>query len=128
LKQDYPFAIVSNGLVFYIKAILESIGLKDIEINAAEGRCSPDGMEIAFPGSDGNIPETDFKENYTRQLEDKGYRVVCLGDSISDKYVARRAFKVFAIGELSDFCRKENIVFTPFDDFNDIKSGLEAIK
>jgi 2-hydroxy-3-keto-5-methylthiopentenyl-1-phosphate phosphatase len=128
LNRDFNFAVVSNGLVFYIKAILDSIGVKGIEINAARGRCSPAGMSVIFPGSDGKVSAIDFKEIYTRRMENKGYKVICLGDSISDKYVARRAYKVFAIGELGDFCRKENIAFTPFETFFDIKPGLEAIK
>ncbi len=128
LDRGFHFAIVSNGLVFYIKAILDKIGMNGIEINAARGLCSPDGMAVKFPGPDGSVPVDDFKETCTRRLEHQGYKVICLGDSASDIFTARRAWKVFAIGELSDFCRKENIAFSPFQSFFDIKNGLEAIK
>ncbi|OGO31030.1 MAG: hypothetical protein A2Z29_08140 [Chloroflexi bacterium RBG_16_56_11] len=127
LKKGFRFVIVSNGLTFYIKAILGSIGVDDIEIIAARSRSSSRGMLLQYPGPDGRETDSDFKEEYTRYLEKQGYRVVCLGDSISDIFTARRAYRVFATGALREHCRREKIAFTPFKDFGEVVRGLEKL-
>ena len=80
-----------------------------------------------YAGPDGKETRSDFKEEYTRFLEKKGYRVVCLGDSVSDIFTARRAYRVFATGALPARCRRENIAFIPFDDFRDVIRGLKTL-
>jgi 2-hydroxy-3-keto-5-methylthiopentenyl-1-phosphate phosphatase len=127
LKKGYYFVVVSNGLVFYIEAILDNIGMNGIEVIAARAYCSPLGMKVEYLGIDDKGLPGDFKEAQTRRLEEEGYKVVCLGDSISDIYTARRAWRVFATRELSDVCRKEGVNFVPYSDFFDIIRGLEAI-
>jgi 2-hydroxy-3-keto-5-methylthiopentenyl-1-phosphate phosphatase len=127
-KKGFYFIVVSNGLIFYIEAILDKLGLKNIQVIAARSQSGPEGMKIDYIGPDGVETDSDFKEEYTRFLEKKGYDVVCLGDSISDVLTARRAYRVFATGTLPRYCRRDNITFTPFKDFHDVIRGLETIE
>jgi 2-hydroxy-3-keto-5-methylthiopentenyl-1-phosphate phosphatase len=126
-KKDFYFSIISNGLVFYIDAILEKLGLKGIDVIAAKNTFGNDGLAIEYAGPDGNEAGADFKESYTELLKNKGYNVVCIGDSVTDVPVARRAHYVFATDALKKFCERENIKYFPFDDFYDVINGLESI-
>jgi 2-hydroxy-3-keto-5-methylthiopentenyl-1-phosphate phosphatase len=119
--------IVSNGLIFYIEAILEKIGLNNVEIFAARNSFSPRGMKVAYVGPDGTEMEAGFKEAYTGLLEKRGYAVVYVGNGASDIFSARRARHVFATGELLECCRREKVPCTPFTDFYDIIRGLETL-
>lgn len=126
-QKGYHFVIVSNGLNFYIDAILYDLGLRNIEVFAAQNQFSPDGMITKYIGPNGDEPETDFKEAFTELLEKQGYRVVCIGDSISDIFTAKRASHVFATGNLCSYCRKENLNYISFETFHDVIRGFKAI-
>ena len=127
-RKDYKFVIVSNGLTFYIEAILERLGVDGVEIFAARNQFSPDGMKVNYIGPDGNEMEAGFKEAYTILLKQRGYSVIYVGNGVSDIYPSRQAIKVFATGDLLEKCREEKLACTPFNDLNDVVRGLENIK
>jgi 2-hydroxy-3-keto-5-methylthiopentenyl-1-phosphate phosphatase len=119
--------IVSNGLIFYIEAVLEKLGLNGVEVFAAQNRFYPGGVEVAYIGPDGAEMEVGFKEAYTDLLKEKGYDVIYVGNGVSDIFSARKAKHVFAVDELLKRCRQEKVPCTPFRDFYDIIQGLEAL-
>lgn len=127
-KRGFRFVIVSNGLNFYIEAILGDMGIKNIEVFAAQSRFSRDGMEVKYIGPDGSQLEGGFKEAYTELFLRNGYRVVYVGNGISDSYPARRAHHIFATGDLLERCKEMNLDCTPFDDLNDVVRGLELLQ
>ncbi len=122
------FVIVSNGLDFYIRTILEAIGLDDIEVFAAQARFGTDGVEARYLGPEGNELQDDFKEAYIRHFLNKGYRIAYVGNGDSDIPSARLAHHVFATGQLLDYFKGESLGCTPFTDFNDVVSGLELLE
>ncbi len=122
------FAIVSNGLDFYIHTILTDAGVKDIEVFAAKTQFNPKGLKVKYIGPDGAELERDFKESYTRSFLSQGYRVLYVGDGISDLSAARHAQHIFACGQLLGLCKETNVPCTPFTDFNDVVKGLELLK
>jgi 2-hydroxy-3-keto-5-methylthiopentenyl-1-phosphate phosphatase len=126
-RKGFAFVIVSNGLIFYVEAILDNLGIKGIEALAAQNQFSPEGVKVQYIGPDGSQMEAGFKEAYTELLLKRGYSVVYVGNGISDIYPARRAIKVFATGDLLKRCREENLECTPFNDLNDVVSGLETL-
>ena len=126
-NNGFKFVIVSNGLSFYIEAILREMGIKNIEAFAAESRFSPQGMQVKYIGPDGSQLEDSFKEAYTELFLRKGYRVVYVGNGVSDIYPARRAHHIFATGDLLDLCRKTSLDCMPFNDLNDVVRGLELL-
>lgn len=125
--KGFRFVIVSNGLVFYIDAILASMGLNDIEVFSAQSWFSPEGMVVKYIGPDGSQLEDSFKETYIKLFLRDGYRVIYVGNGVSDIYPARRAHHVFATGELLERCHETNLDCTPFDDLNDVVKGLELL-
>jgi len=117
--------IVSNGLIFYIEAILKKLGTDGVDVYAARNSFTPKGVEVAYIGPDGKEMEVGFKEAYTGWLAEQGYRVIYVGNGASDIFSARRASHVFAVDELLKCCLKEKVPCTPFTDFFDIIKGLE---
>ena len=121
------FTIVSNGLRFYIETVLKSISLDNIEIFAAETTFTPEGMVVKYVGPDGSHNNNGFKEWHTRLYTQKGYRVIYLGNGISDLPAARRAHHTFATGDLKQLCRENNVGYTPFEDFHDVIKGFKLL-
>jgi 2-hydroxy-3-keto-5-methylthiopentenyl-1-phosphate phosphatase len=123
--KGHRFVIVSNGLIFYIQALLESLGLNDVEVFAARNEFHPGGMKVSYISPDGEELDAGFKEAYTRLLQQEGYDVAYVGNGDSDIFSSRLAYKVFATGDLVRKCREENLECIPFNDLFDVIRGLE---
>ena len=126
-RKGFRFVIVSNGLVFYIEAILRDIGIDNIEVLAAQTNFGPEGIEARYIGPKGNEIQDGFKETYTRLFLSKDYRVVYIGNGISDSSPAKQAHHIFATGELLTYCKETNLDCTPFVDLNDVIRDLELL-
>jgi 2-hydroxy-3-keto-5-methylthiopentenyl-1-phosphate phosphatase len=129
-RKDYKTVIVSNGVIFYIEAILKKSGvskIKGIEIYAAKDEFYSGGMKVAYIGPDGNELEAGFKEAYTSSLLKEGYRVIYVGNGDSDIYPARRAKFIFATDQLLKRCQAEKLDCIPFNDFFEVINGLEKL-
>ncbi len=126
-SKGFRFAIVSNGLVFYIEGILRHIGIDNIDILAAQTNFGPEGIEAKYIGPKGNEIQDGFKEVYTNLFLSRGYRVVYVGNGISDASPAKLAHHIFATGELLTCCQETNLNSTPFADLNDVVRGLELL-
>jgi len=126
-KRGFRFVIVSNGLDFYIEAILRDIGVDNIEVLAAQTHFGPKGIEVKYIGPEGNQIQDGFKEAYIRLFLSRGYRIVYVGNGISDASSAKQAHHIFATGELLAYCKQTNLNCTPFVDLNDVVSGLELL-
>jgi 2-hydroxy-3-keto-5-methylthiopentenyl-1-phosphate phosphatase len=126
-RKDYKVVIVSNGLTFYIEAILEKLGINGLEIHSAENVFFSGGMKVRYLGPDGKELEAGFKEAYTDMLCGEGYSVIYLGNGTSDIYPSRKAKCVFATADLLERCKEENLKCYPFNDFHDVISVLETL-
>ena len=127
-RRGFQFVIVSNGMDFYIKAILEDIGINNIQVFAAQTKFVADGIEARYIGPEGNQLEDNFKEAYIKLFREKGYRVIYAGDGSSDIFPARQADYVFATGKLLARCKAVNLDCTPFNDLHDIVRNLEFLQ
>jgi 2-hydroxy-3-keto-5-methylthiopentenyl-1-phosphate phosphatase len=119
LKKGFRFVIVSNGLDFYIKAVLKDIGLENIEVHAAQASFHPEGMKVQYVGPDGERLEDGFKEAYIKSFLKLGYRVIYMGNGDSDVAPVKYAHHVFATGELLAYCRENNLKYKPLENFID---------
>jgi len=57
----------------------------------------------------------------------RGYRVIYVGNGISDLIPARQAHRVFATGELLTGCKEMNINCLPFNNLDDVITELELL-
>ncbi len=125
--KGFDFVVVSNGLSFYIEAILKNAGLGNIEVHAADTQFSPDGLKVQYIGPDGQEMQDGFKQTYTELFLGRGYRVVYIGDGYSDIIPATHAHHIFARDDLLAHCRQHQIDCFPFDDLHDVVKGLKQL-
>jgi 2-hydroxy-3-keto-5-methylthiopentenyl-1-phosphate phosphatase len=127
-RNGFRFIIVSNGLDFYIHAILREMRVENIEVFAAQTRFTSKGIEAKYTGPDGAQLESDFKEAYVNSFRGMGHRIIYVGDGLSDIRPAKQAYRIFARGELLAYCNEANLDCTPFINLNDVVKGLELLR
>ena len=123
-RQGFRLVIVSNGLDFYIQAILSDIGIEDIPVFAAQTQFLPEGMQVQYVGPDGSNLQDGLKEAYVSSFLRSGYQVIYVGNGPSDFPAAKRCHHIFARGELLEYCKKVYLDCNAFTDFNDIVRAL----
>jgi 2-hydroxy-3-keto-5-methylthiopentenyl-1-phosphate phosphatase len=119
--KELKLVILSDGLDFYIKLILEKFGLEELPFYSNILRLEGRKLKPEFPYFDrgcGNCGNC--KKYHLKNLREKNQRVVYIGDGLSDKCAVREADFVFAKNDLRRFCVKENIKHYPFRDFGDV--------
>lgn len=126
-ERGFRFLVVSNGLDFYVKAILEDVGLGNIEVYAARTQFGPDGLDVQYIGPEGKVLKKGFKKAYTKLFLKQGYQVACIGNGPSDFFPAELAQHVFARDALMDICKAKKLKCQPFEDLNDVVRGLEKL-
>ncbi len=120
-----PLVIVSNGLEFYIRALLEREGVRDVEAHAARAEFTPDGIEVRYAGPGGAPLRAGLKEDYLELHRARARRVAYIGNGDSDRAPALRADRAFATGALLDWCRRTGAACRAFEDFDGVRSELE---
>lgn len=125
--RGFRFVIVSNGLDFYIEAILHDLHVEGIEAFAAQTRFHPQSIHVQYVGPDGRVLDDGFKEAYASLFLRSGYRVIYIGNGVSDVSPARLCHHVFATGDLLDHCKTADLDCLAFTDFNDVVRRLELL-
>ena len=124
-KYNYPMAIVSHGLDFYIQALLEKDGLNQIPVYAVNTDFASDGLRYEYTFT---YPDDSAKGNskglIVNRFQQEGYKVIYIGDGRSDFEAAVEADEVFAHSILANQCEQQGIPFRPFYDFGDVLSLL----
>ena len=121
-----PMAVVSQGLDFYIKALLERDGFNKVPVYAVDTEFR--GGEISYHYNHtypGRESQGNSKEFVVESFQERGCHVFFAGDGQSDLEAARVADVIFAHRTLAKFCDDENIPYQPFEDF---KGMLLAVR
>ncbi len=126
-KKGIEFIIVSNGLDFYIETVLTDLGLNNIKTFAGKSEFDHNGVTVRYIGPSGREMMSGFKEAYTQLYIKQGYRIVYIGNGISDIPAARLSYRVFAREDLLAHCSEAKLNCIPFDDLNDVVKGLADI-
>jgi len=122
-------AIVSHGLDFYVRALLEESGLEELPFFAVhtsetDGRTSfnycfsSEGCDW-FPGN--------CKCYIIDEYRERGKMVLYAGDGISDTCPARKADYVFARDSLLSFCRAQEIPHLELTDFHVVLDYVRSL-
>ena len=127
-KKQIEFVITSNGLDFYISFILDGLGMNGTRVIAARTQFDPRGLKVQYIGPDGKELMDKFKETYTRLFLSEGYRVIYIGNGVSDFPSARLSYRVFACQDLLESCKEGKLKCIPFDDMNDVVTGLRDLE
>ncbi|WP_010244254.1 MtnX-like HAD-IB family phosphatase [Acetivibrio cellulolyticus] len=125
-KSCGDFYIVSAGTSYYIKILLEYLGIKDVQVISMEGVYSNGGIKI-MPDSSSLYYSDVFgldKRKFVESIKKDYEYIIFAGDSEPDLGAAKAADIVYARGELVELLRSENISFTAFSDFKQIENDL----
>ena len=125
--HDITVTVVSNGLDFYIKTLLDHNGYGHLDITAARTVFTPAGLDARYYDHHGRELLSEFKESYTRKFISQGYRVYYAGNGPSDIPASRLTAHTFATESLLDYYQREKLPHTPFDDLTDIVKGLATL-
>ncbi len=126
-RKDIEFVIVSNGLDFYIETVLTDLGLNSLKTIAGRTEFDHNGITVRYIGPTGMEMKVGFKEAYTKLYIGQGYRVVYIGNGISDIPSARLSYRVFARDDLLEHCSEAQLSCIPFNDMHDVIEGLIGI-
>ena len=123
--RAWPFAVVSGGLDFYVRAILPP-GLRVLSYSARFG----EGCEVLYPEGLEPAPGEDFKLHALRLLRaaHPGESIAFAGDGKNDFAAAEEAEMVFALAgsRLEEMCSDAGVPFRAFSDFFDVIRALET--
>ena len=125
-QKGIRLVIVSNGLEFYIKRILEDMGLYNLEYHAAETRFHANKLKVRYIGPDGSVVDSGYKEKYVNKYLNEGYNVVYIGNGSSDLSPARGAHQIFATESLLEHCQRSGLTCIPFTSFLEINLVLSS--
>lgn len=128
-NQKWPTLIVSGGLDFYIRAILDKNGLSDQEFVSGHAVFSG-GKRLSVRWDKEPLSclrSGTCKCHYVSRMTAAGYSVVFIGDGITDTCVVDKADYVFARHRLASYCEEKNIIFSYFNTFYEIKELLSEI-
>ena len=126
-KRDFRLVIVSNGLDFYLQALLDYYGLGEVEWHAARTCFKAGTMEVQYIGPDGKLLDDAFKEAYVQLFLTQNYRVIYVGNGDSDIAPAKQAQHVFAREELLSYYQGNGLKCEPFEDFTNITKEMELL-
>lgn len=124
-----PISIVTNGLEFYVKALLERYALTPlVEVYAVQAEFTPQGPLYTYPWATPYCWEWgNCKCLVLDHFRQKGYRIAYVGDSqASDLCPAARADLLFAHRSLLDYCRRAGIPTYAMRDFTDVLQVVKA--
>jgi len=126
LENGLPFAIVSQGLDFYIDALLAKEGHTQVPVYAVNTSFSDQGIAYEYRHTRaGQESQGNSKGLVVEQYQKQGYHIFYAGDGMSDFEAATLVEVLYAHRTLAQECLRSNIPFHPFTDFHDM---LHAVR
>ncbi len=126
-QRSVPMCIVSQGLDFYIQALLDTSNHPTMPIHAVRAGFDGDGriVDYAYDFTYPDAPELgNSKALMVRRFQDMGYHVFFAGDGRSDFEAGQVADTVFAHRQMAQMCSEAGIPFTPFTDFGPVLAAV----
>jgi 2-hydroxy-3-keto-5-methylthiopentenyl-1-phosphate phosphatase len=121
-------AVASEGLDFYIEALLDMMGLKGLEYYGNLAAFGERVLEdVFFPNWNPDCGECGTcKVSIIKKYQAWGNKVTFVGEGRTDRHAAHFADRVFAKGLLLGYCRERGIECEEYDGFKEViqKMGL----
>ena len=123
---DIPMAIVSQGLDFYIEALLEKEGHPGVPVYAVNTSFTPQGIKFHYlHARPGQEKHGNSKALVVDKFHQNGHYIFYAGDGLSDFEAAGSVDLLFAHRTLAEECARKDIPYRPFTDFGDM---LQAVR
>lgn len=119
-RHGVPVTVVSGGLEFYIREVLDREGL-DLPIQSDRLSVLPSGeMSVVHPFEHPTCRLCGICKAGIVDDASSGRRSVFIADGSTDRYGAESADIVFARRRLLEYCRRVGIPCYPFEDFEPV--------
>jgi 2-hydroxy-3-keto-5-methylthiopentenyl-1-phosphate phosphatase len=119
-RNRIPVTVVSGGLEFYIREVLDREGL-DLPIRSDRLEHLPDGeVRVVHPFGHPTCQLCGICKAAVVTARTETERTVFVADGSTDRYGAESADIVFARHRLLDYCRRTGIPVYPFEDFDPV--------
>lgn len=120
--QKTDFYIVSDGIDYFIKRILQKYELDGINIISNHGEFRGEFFEITFPNDSEKCINNagTCKCCVLSDLRKEYEKIIYIGDGVSDYCVADKADILYAKKRLLNYCDDKGIKCIPYDSFMDI--------
>lgn len=130
LQKRYPVTVLSDGLDFYIRRILDNFGFQKLEVLANKLIFLESNKIISeFPYYEkGCLSCGNCKGYQLREHRNDGDVLVYIGDGYSDRCAVNEADVLFAKGDLKTYCQQNKIYFYEFKNFKDILEKFKVIE
>jgi 2-hydroxy-3-keto-5-methylthiopentenyl-1-phosphate phosphatase len=121
-EHHLPVTVASNGLDFYIEAILKQFNLPALDVVCGHAEQRPGWIAVSYDHLwDSAHPGLrDQKLLAVRRLRERGLKVIYIGDGVPDYAAAASADVIFARYLLLERCRQMGTPCRPFEDFFDV--------
>ena len=125
-ERGFPMAVVSQGLDFYIEALLEKEGFPQVPVYAVNTAWTDGSLTYHYHYTrPGHEEAGNSKGLVVDRFREQGHCIFYAGDGASDLEGAERADMVFAHRTLAQQCRERGIPFRDFRDFGDVLAALQ---
>lgn len=121
-RRRIPVEVVSGGLDIYVKPLFKKWGIKTRSFFGVSSRVNG-RIKIRYPFLR-SINLENFKASRVRAFQDRGYRVVFLGDGTSDYLAACFADAAFARRKLYSICKENGVPAHRLVDFHSVMKTL----
>ena len=125
-----PMCILSQGLDFYIQALLDASGYPTIPVHAVRADFDENGQHIVAYGYDFTYPDApelgNSKALMVRRYQEQGFHVFFAGDGRSDFEAGEVADTVFAHRQMAQMCDEAGIPYTAFIDLGTVLDALRS--
>ncbi len=119
-RHRVPVTVVSGGLEFYIREVLDREGL-DLPIRSDRLETAPGGaMRVVHPYEHPTCRLCGICKAALVEESAASARTVFIADGSTDRYAAESSDLVFARHRLLEYCRRAGIECFPFDDFGPV--------
>jgi HAD superfamily phosphoserine phosphatase-like hydrolase len=124
-EAGVPVEVISDGLGFFVRPAIRSLGLSELPVFAAAIEFGGVEPRITFPdGHPTCLVCGTCKRQRVMAHRAMGRHVAFVGDGHSDRFAAWYADTVFARDHLADLCDEMGIRYQRWDDFRDVHAWL----
>ena len=119
-------SFVTNGLRFYVDALVHKAGLKNIPAYAVNVDGKPGDFQYSYPYATMDCWEWgNCKCKVLEEHRENASKIVFVGDGRSDLCVSQHSDFVFARSTLLEHCKNLNLAHQEFGDFYDVLAALK---
>jgi 2,3-diketo-5-methylthio-1-phosphopentane phosphatase len=127
-ENNIELIILSDGMDYYIKHILEKNGFGNLKFFSNRLEFTELGPVVSFPYSDEECKEcANCKRNHLINNSSDEDITIYIGDGFSDTCPIQYADYIFGKKTLLKFCEKERISYYPYKNFKEVIARIRPL-